>query len=48
MADSCQYTTKPTEMLWSNKPQTNKNKWKKKSKKKKKEVVSVTETSDFV
>ena len=30
MADSCQCMTKPTAMLWSNKPPTNKNKWKKK------------------
>ena len=30
MADSCQCMTKPTEMLWSNSPPTNKNKLKKK------------------
>ena len=33
MADSCQCMTKPTEMLWSNYPPTNKNKWKKRKKK---------------
>ena len=30
MADSCQCMTKPSEMLWSNWPPTNKNKWKEK------------------
>ena len=30
MGDSCQCMTKPTAMLWSNWPPTNKNKWKKK------------------
>ena len=34
MGDSCQCMTKPTAMLWSNWPPTNKNKWKKKNYKK--------------